>query len=74
MKTKNTIIIQTAPETAPEYAPNNWYDLCTLSETKEDAIEELKEAQAFNPSRRFRIIERTTVITDAVIYLPEPKR
>ena len=70
MKAKNTIIIQTSPE----YAPNNWYDLCTLSETKEDAIEELKELQSLNQSRCFRIIERAVVITDSVIYLPEPKR
>jgi hypothetical protein len=64
---KAKIIIQTAPE----YAPNNWYDTFTLAETKEEAIEELKENKSRNPNRRYRIIERTVVITDSVIYLPD---
>lgn len=64
---KAKIIIQTAPE----YAPNNWYDAFTLAETKEEAIEELKESKNHNPNRRYRIIERTVVITDSVIYLPD---
>ncbi len=67
MKTKKKTIIQTAPE----YAPNNWKDCQQAVGRLEAAKNLLPRFQQNNPSSRYRIIERTTVVTDSVIYLPD---
>ncbi len=64
---KAKIIIQTAPE----YAPNNWRDCQSALGGLEGAKKLLPRLKLNNPSSRYRIIERTAVITDSVIYLPD---
>ena len=67
MNTKTIILIQNSPE----YAPNNWRDCQQIVGGLESGKKLLPRFQQNNPSSRFRIIERTTTVTDSVIYLPD---